>query len=185
MIPFLRRAGGRPSQRVEKINSGLVSETASQCWALVSEDVLDKFVELYAVDFKRLDYDPGELRKDAASAALGKKRGTCRGAESHRAAHAVQVTGAELADLLRADERAERGTEERLMSAADGIFVLGDGSIPFLSTPLEEAGTTAPTCVERDRLVALGHREDPGRARGGVGPGGVGGCGGDASARGV
>ena len=115
VIPFLRRAGVvDPSQRVEKINSaGLVSETASQCWALVSEDVLDKFVELYAVDFKRLDYDPGELRKDAASAALGQETRDMSEAQKAIAHAPVQVTGAELADLLRADERAElAGPEE-------------------------------------------------------------------------
>ena len=164
VIPFLRRAGVvDPSQRVEKINSaGLVSETASQCWALVSEDVLDKFVELYAVDFKRLDYDPGELRKDAASAALGQETRDMSEAQKAIARRTpVQVTGAELADLLRADERAELAGPEEAADERRETESSSSTTDPSRSssTPLEEAGTTAPTCVERDRLVALGHRE--------------------------
>lgn len=165
VIPFLRRAGVvDPSQRVEKINSaGLVSETASQCWAFVSRDVLEKFVELYAMDFKRLNYNPGELRKDAASAALGLE--TREMSEEQKAIarrKPVEVSGAELADLVRAAERAElAGPEEAAEERRrmDSSTSSSADPSPSSSTPLDEAGTTAPTCVNRDQLVALGHRE--------------------------
>ena len=71
--PFLKRVGvvSRGEKTLEKINSaGGASAVASECWAFVSSAVLEKFVRMYAMDFKNLGYS----ETDFGLAPVGERR---------------------------------------------------------------------------------------------------------------
>ena len=158
-VAFLRRRRS-PILPAREINAGLVSETASQCWASCPGACWT--VRRTPPWISRLMTRELARRR---SAALAKKRGTCqRHRKLSRGTRPVRDRRG-TRRLPRRRARGTRGTEEAADDAARRNLRPRHGSIPFLLDASEEAGTTAPTCVERDRLVALGHREDPGQAR--------------------
>jgi hypothetical protein len=186
--PWLRSTGVvGPKSVSEKINSaGSVSEIASKCWAFVSKQTLSKFVALYAMDFKNLEYDPSDLGKDAAAAALAAAAG---GAAALGAAQGRRrsVDVREMIDrsisatlgLTEREKETARATVMRVAVTGDVLAALtafsADGALgDFSSAPgatphgesigtdemRDVAGDTGPSCASAGEVTALGHDRD-------------------------
>ena len=155
--PFLKRVGvvSRGEKTLEKINSaGGASAVASECWAFVSSAVLEKFVRMYAMDFKNLGYSETDFGLDAAGASAGLGRAEAAGpdAEALKRRRRLDVVSADvdgdiLAETLefrRANARGSRGARSRRSENAGKVS--------------EVAGETPPGCVRADGIVPLGER---------------------------
>ena len=161
--PFLRNAGViGENARAEKINSaGSASETASKCWPFVSQEVLAKFVEFYAMDFKNLGYSTTEFRRDAATAALGSSPGQV-------VHHGIDHHPSDMSEALKAKLRS--ATKLHVDINADHFFTseqtgnLGlDNGQPSGFTPDEEHVMRAtPVCVTSDKVKPLGTVDENG-----------------------
>ena len=184
--PFLRRVGVVGAlESTEKINSaGSVSETASKCWAFMSKSTLGEFVQLYAMDFKNLEYDPTDFGKDAAAAGAGAGVGAMASLGAAKEGR-VTVDVREMIDrattanlgLTERDKASARttvmyseisgddlaaltgfdGTLGDAVGGTDGEAASGSSDSTTESAMVDVAGDTGPQCASADQVTSLGH----------------------------